>query len=86
MNKQELIDSVTSLVADVLELPDVSTLRKAQRDEIVEWDSLGHLRIFMAIENKYSVKIPIEEMFSVTNLEDIIENISQKLVDQGKNT
>ena len=86
MYKQDLADAVTSLVADVLELPDMSALHKVHRDEIVEWDSLAHLRIFLAIEEKYALKIPIEEIFSVKTLEEIVEKLEVRIVAHRKSS
>ena len=49
MNKQEIAHGVSDLIADVLQLRNSEQFLDGHRDEISEWDSLGHLRIFMAI-------------------------------------
>ena len=60
MSRQEIENEVSSLISDVLQLSTEKPPVDVHREEIDEWDSLGHLRIFMAIENIYAIKIPID--------------------------
>ena len=85
MSKQRVIDDVSSLIYDVLELNNDGRLRDVPRDSIDEWDSLAHLRIFMAIENKYAVNVPIEDIFSVETIEDIGEIVLQHFIERDTN-
>jgi len=39
--------------------------------DIPQWDSLGHLALFMALEEKYGKKFSPEEMTSAKNVADI---------------
>ena len=84
MNKQDIAHGVSDLIADVLQLRNSEQSLDGHRNEISEWDSLGHLRIFMAIENKYDVKVPLEDIFSVNSRDDIVEILSKALLRRDK--
>ena len=84
MNKKDITHGVSDLMADVLQLRNSEQSLNSHRDEISEWDSLGHLRIFMAIENRYDVKVPLEDIFSVNSRDDIVEILSKALLGQDK--
>ena len=47
--------------------------------DILEWDSMAHLRILMQIESFFQIKFEIEEMESIKNIQDIIELIKLKI-------
>ena len=36
-----------------------------------KWDSLGHLNLFMLLEEKYNKKFDIEEILNAKNVKDI---------------
>lgn len=40
--------------------------------DIPEWDSLGHLRLFMAIESDFGKSFPMEKVADAKSVKDII--------------
>ena len=48
-------------------------------EDIPEWDSMGHLKLIMAIEKEFNVSIEIEEMFQIKSLKDIRVVIEKKI-------
>lgn len=44
-------------------------------NEIPEWNSMGNLAIIAALEEKLEVEIPMEDLFDLTNVQSIIEEI-----------
>lgn len=47
--------------------------------DILEWDSLGHTRLIVGLEEKFDVNFDIEEVLDCETIEDIVEIISEKL-------
>jgi acyl carrier protein len=57
---QNPIDEVRDCIAKCLVL-DIEKLSAASKiGEFPEWDSLGHIRIFFAIQDRFSITIPLE--------------------------
>ncbi len=63
---------VIAVVSDVLSLPTESFSAASSSEDFPEWDSLGHLRICMAIEEAYGVKIELEQMGELTSVERLV--------------
>ncbi len=71
-----------SVFADSLELSaDVSeSLSLESRFEEVEgWDSLGHMRIIMEMENRLEVEFDIDEVIGVDTIQKLIQMAENKL-------
>ena len=63
---------VIGLVSDVLSVPAETLSAVSSSEEFPEWDSLGHLRIYMAIEEAYGVKIELDQMGDLTSIERLV--------------
>lgn len=71
-----------SVFADSLELSaDVSeSLSLESRFEEVEgWDSLGHMRIIVEMENRLEVEFDIDEVIGVDTIQKLIQMAKNKL-------
>ena len=47
--------------------------------DIPEWDSLGHQNLIMALENKYKIKLDIDEVLEMETVEEIIDILQAKV-------
>jgi len=48
--------------------------------DLKKWDSLGHIRLMLAVEEEFKIKFITEEIFKLTNL----GMIQKYLVEKGK--
>ncbi len=53
--QKELIKMITALVAETLAVPEYQITEELAYGELPEWDSLGHMNIMMALEDKYGI-------------------------------
>ena len=67
-------EDLVSVLKKVFPSHDVFTL-EVIRDEILEWDSIGHLTLIVEIEDKFHVRFTKEE---IQNLDTILK-IYQKI-------
>ena len=49
-------------------------------NEIKEWDSLNHLNLIMALNNKFNIELEFEDVLSIESIRDIFYILKQKLV------
>ena len=47
--------------------------------EVAEWDSLGHIRLMVAIEQAFSIKFSTSEISNMANVGELIAVIEKKL-------
>lgn len=52
-------------------------------DDIPEWDSLGHLNLFMALEQEFKIKFSSEEIIDNDSIKKI-DTLLQKKVGEAK--
>jgi acyl carrier protein len=46
--------------------------------DVPGWDSLGHLKLMMAIEKKFKIRFTASEISSLNSVGDIVELVSLK--------
>ena len=46
-------------------------------NDIPEWNSMGNMAIIAAMEEKFEVEIPLEDLFELTSVQGIIEEIKK---------
>jgi acyl carrier protein len=63
---------VLELLAGELDLDDGEIGARSTMDDVENWDSLGHLRVCMALEAHYGVKIPMERVPELTSVPAIL--------------
>jgi acyl carrier protein len=71
---------LAGLVARVLDLPAADVV-EATADSTPGWDSLGHLRLLMAVEEEYGVSFSpddIAELDSVKRIGDAVERLLEE--------
>ncbi len=48
-------------------LNDIDTIHNLELNKIPKWDSLGHLRLILAIEKRFNIKISNEKITKLTS-------------------
>lgn len=79
MNDSEILSTITTIIRDVLELPDLNVTLSTSAEEVDEWDSMTHIQLISAIEGKYKVRFALGELQALKNVGDMIELIKKKL-------
>ncbi len=51
---------------------------QTRQNEFENWDSLGQLRLIMAVEEAFNVSFAIDEIASMTTFERILNKVIQK--------
>ena len=76
MNK-EIFHVVISVVAQELKvLPEAITETMSVGD-VPQWGSMAQMSIIVALQNKFGVKIPMEDLFDLTSVGDLVSEIEK---------
>jgi acyl carrier protein len=79
MSHSEILQVVTTIVQEVLELPDLNVTANTSAADVDEWDSMTHIQLIAAIESKYKIRFALGELQALKNVGDMIELIQKKL-------
>ena len=66
-------DEIDQLIADTLGIPRRKVTPELSFGEVAEWDSLGHVSIMLALEERLGTEIDAERMVELTSVGAIHE-------------
>ncbi len=70
-------DTITKIIAEALDVDVEKITDDLAINGIQEWNSIGNVAIITALEEKLGISIPIEDLFDLTSVEGIIEEIAK---------
>lgn len=79
MNNAEILQSITTIMREVLEVPNLIVTLETSAADVDEWDSMTHIQLIGAIEGKYKVRFALGELQALKNVGDMIGLIQKKL-------
>lgn len=78
MEKDEIESRIIELFQDVFDLEDVQIDATFQQKDSEVWDSIGHVRLMVAIEQEFDVEIPIETAIELNDIQSISAYLLQR--------
>ena len=72
-----MIDELIELIAEVIDVPKEEIDENTGPESMPEWDSLAHLCIVAAVEEKYKIKIEMNQIILISNIKDLVKLIKQ---------
>ena len=70
-----LEEQVKQAIAEALDVEISVVTPELGINDIPEWNSIGNLAIIAAIEKIIGVEIPMEDLFDLTNVKSIIDEV-----------
>ena len=67
--KQQIID----LVAELLNVPADSLTEETKASDIDSWDSLNHVLIIGALEERLGIVLPLDEAVEITSVKELLK-------------
>jgi acyl carrier protein len=74
----EVLDAVRQTVAEVFFVDTDQVTSKSSPESIAAWDSIGHLNLILALEQRFGVAFDPEQIPQVTTVQALAEAISAK--------
>lgn len=76
---ENLLAEVNIIFRDVLENDTLQINMETSAQNIENWDSLNHVMLIAAIENKFDISFELDEMIEFKNVGDILNAIKSKV-------
>ncbi|MBV9082353.1 MAG: acyl carrier protein [Acidobacteriaceae bacterium] len=70
--------TVTSIVAQIFQMPEDKLSPESSPDDIEAWDSLQHLNLVLALEQEFGVQFAPEEIEELLSIELIAALVEEK--------
>lgn len=68
---------VKEIIARVLNIPLDKVTDNLSSGDIPEWDSVGNLAIISTIEQELELEFPLEDLFDLTSVLSIVEEVKK---------
>ena len=70
-------DTIKKIMAEALDVDLEKITDDLSINGIPEWNSIGNVAIITALEEKLGISFPIEDLFDLTSVEGIVEEIAK---------
>ncbi len=84
MQEQEIFEQVQEIFRDVFDEDDLTLTRETSAADIEDWDSLAQIRLVVAMEKQFRIKIPAKELQGLANVGEMLDFIQDKLQMAGR--
>lgn len=73
------LETLNAVFRQVFEDPDIQLTPETTADDIEGWDSLSHINLIMAVENRFNIRFKQKEIIGFHNVGDLARVIESKL-------
>ena len=73
-----IMDSLTEVFRSVFEDDAIILKPEMTANDVQGWDSLSHVVLILAIENRFKIKFNHKELLTLKNVGDLIKSIESK--------
>ena len=73
------LEKLTPIFRDVFDDESIIPHLAMTAKEVAEWDSLGHIRLMVTIEQAFAIKFTTSEISSLANVGELVAVIEKKL-------
>jgi acyl carrier protein len=70
-------EKVKEIIAEALNVDKTVLTDDLSIGGIPEWDSVGNLTIISAIEEKMEIEIPLDDLFDLTSVSALVEEVEK---------
>lgn len=78
MNESEIYQKMTPIFQEIFEEDDLVPVPNMTAHDVEEWDSLNHIRLIIAVEEFFNIKLSSAEVGNLKNVADFVSVIKTK--------
>lgn len=73
------LDTLTEVFRQVFDDPSIALTPETTADMVEGWDSLSHINLILAVENRFNIRFKQKEVMGFKNVGDLARCIEDKL-------
>ena len=78
MKKEEIYKALDEVFQEVFDDEEIHVTPETTADDIEDWDSLEHINLVVAVENKFGIKFNMNEVTSFKNVGEMVDIILER--------
>lgn len=78
MTKEEIYNTLDEVFQEVFDDDEIHVNEFTTADDIEDWDSLEHINLVVAVENKFGIKFNMNEVTTMKNVGEMVDIILER--------
>ena len=78
MSKEEIYKALDEVFEDVFDDDSIHVTPETTANDIEDWDSLEHINLVVAVENRFGIKFKMNEVTSMKNVGEMVDIILER--------
>ena len=79
MEKSTIEYKVFTIFKDIFDIEGIEISLDSQPEDIEDWDSIGHIRLMLAIEEEFKIQILAEKAAELNDIQSIVQYLMDTL-------
>jgi len=79
MRREEVFEKLEEVFRDVFDDDTIHVTDTTTAKDIEDWDSLEHINLIVAIENKFHIKFNMKEVLLLKNVGEMVDVILERI-------
>lgn len=79
MTKEEIYEALDEVFQDEFDDESIHVEASTTADDIEDWDSLAHIDLVMAVEERFGVKFTMGEVNGMKNVGEMVDIIQERM-------
>ena len=75
---EEIFDTLTLILRDIFEDQSLVARAELTADDVDVWDSIGHIRLMLAVEHTFGVKFATSEIARLSTVGELADAVARK--------
>ena len=77
MNRTEILEKLTEILKDTLDLDELELSEDTVADDVDGWDSLAHITIISEVEDAFGIRFPMKNVLTMKNVGEMVDIIEE---------
>ena len=78
MSKEEIYKALDEVFEEVFDDDSIHVTPETTANDIEDWDSLEHINLVVAVENRFGIKFKMNEVTSMKNVGEMVDIIIER--------
>lgn len=79
MSREEVFEQLHEIFHDVFDDDSIKLTEKTTADDVEDWDSLEHINLIVAVEEKFSIKFNMGEVTTMKDVGAMVDIILERI-------
>ncbi len=85
MTREQILSQLTQIFRSVFDDDSIELTASTNADQIEEWDSLNQIKIILACEHAFKIKLNARKVNTLENVGQMVDYLEGELAAAGKN-